>query len=74
MDEVHENPHLSILITKRGKLVGQLTTPPEGLTLTGPTVRIDAQASGDGSDPQTISPAISEGHRKKKKDKKKKHK
>jgi antitoxin (DNA-binding transcriptional repressor) of toxin-antitoxin stability system len=74
MDEVYENRNLSILITKRGKPVGQLTAPPQGLTLTGPTVHIHAPAAVDSAERQTESPAATEGHRKKKKDKKKKHK
>lgn len=64
LDEVHENRNLSIIVTKRGKPVGQLMCPPEGIELTGPTViSLQAQAT-----------AAFEEHRKKKKDKKKKHK
>jgi hypothetical protein len=42
LDEVYENRNLSILVTKRGKLVGQLIGPPEGVTLSGPTIREDS--------------------------------
>jgi hypothetical protein len=38
LDEVHKNRNLSIIVTKRGKPIGQLIGPPEGIRLTGPTV------------------------------------
>jgi antitoxin (DNA-binding transcriptional repressor) of toxin-antitoxin stability system len=41
MDEVHENGTLTIILTKRGKPVAQMTAPPDGLKLSGPTVELD---------------------------------
>jgi hypothetical protein len=69
LDEVHENRTLSILVTKRGKLIGQLIGPPEGIKLSGPTIEEDTD-----SIPTLRADATVEEHRKKKKDKKKKHK
>ena len=74
LDEVLENRNLSIIVTKRGKPVGQLTGSPEGLKLSGPTVQLSAQAIDEISSPPAEASAVVEEHRKKKKDKKKKHK
>ena len=67
MDEVYENRNLTIIITKRGKPVAQMTAPPKALKLSGPTVEIRP-------DTYVKEPAIAatEKHRdKKRKDKKK---
>ena len=67
MDEVYENRNLTIIITKRGKPVAQMTAPAAGLKLSGPTVELDP-------DTYLKEPAITafEKHRdKKRKDKKK---
>lgn len=74
LDEVCENRNLSIIVTKRGKPVGQLIGSPEGLKLTGPTVQGSAQAIDEIPSLQAEASAVVEEHRKKKKDKKKKHK
>lgn len=74
MDEVYENRNLSIIVTKRGRPVGQLMGSPEGLRLTGPTVQVSSQAMDVVPTVQAEVSAVVEGHRKKKKDKKKKHK
>jgi len=71
LDEVYENKHLSILVTKRGKLIGQLIGPPEGIKLSGPTVQADADAIPS---LQAQATTAFEEHHKKKKDKKKKRK
>jgi len=71
LDEVYENRNLSILVTKRGKLIGQLIGPPEGIKLSGPTVEADTDVIPT---LQAEAGGYFEEHRKKKKDKKKKHK
>ena len=71
LDEVYENRNLSILVTKRGKLIGQLIGPPEGLKLSGPTVQLDTDAIPS---LQVQATTAFEEHHKKKKDKKKKRK
>ncbi len=68
MDEVLENPSLTLILTKRGKPVAQLTAPPAGLKLSGPVV-----------EPTPASPAVdlsasAEKPRKRKRKDKKKHK
>jgi len=76
MDEVYENRNLTIIITKRGKPVAQMSAPPEGLKLSGPTVEMDP----DTYDAAGVSPlngaslAAFEEHRKKKRKNKKKRK
>jgi hypothetical protein len=74
LDEVYENKNLAILVTKRGRLLGQLLAPPEGIKLTGPTVQEDTSAGGDISALQAEAREAFEEHRKKKKDKKKRKK
>jgi hypothetical protein len=74
LDEVDENKNLAILVTKRGKLLGQLIAPPEGLKLSGPTVLEDSYADGDIPALQAEARSAFEEHRKKKKDKKKRKK
>jgi hypothetical protein len=71
LNEVCDNRSLSILVTKRGKLIGQLIGPPEGVSLSGPTVQVDTDAIPGLQDRATT--AFEERH-KKKKDKKKKRK
>jgi hypothetical protein len=74
LDEVYENRNLAILVTKRGKLIGQLIGPPQGITLSGPTVHKDDYPVGVVSTIQADARAAFEEHSKKKKDKKKKRK
>ncbi len=74
LDEVCENRNLSIIITKRGRPVGQLMGSPEGLQLTGPMVLMSAQTIHDVPTLHAEAGATVEAHRKKKRDKKKKHK
>lgn len=74
LDEVDENRNLSIIITKRGKPVGQLSGSPEGLKLTGPTVQVGSQKLDDEPIVMLKASAAVAEQRKKKKDKKKKHK
>jgi len=76
MDEVYENRNLTIIITKRGKPVAQMTAPPSGIKLSGPTIELDPESYAV-SVVSSLSAAATEAfeeHRKKKKDKKKKHK
>ncbi len=68
LDEVYENRNLSIIVTKHGKPVGQLIGPPEGITLTGPSVQLESEALPS---LQAAATAAFEEHRKKKKHKKK---
>jgi hypothetical protein len=71
LEEVYENRNLSLLVTKRGKLVGQLIGPPEGIKLSGPTVEADIDIIPTLQ--AEAKSAVGE-HRKRKKAKKKKHK
>lgn len=72
MDEVYENENLSVLVTKRGKLIAELAGPREGIKLSGPTVEA-AEADMLPALQARMTEAFEE-HRKKKKAKKKKHK
>jgi hypothetical protein len=74
LDEVHKNRNLSIIVTKRGKPIGQLIGPPEGIRLTGPTVVAEDISPDTIKLLQAEAKVAFEEHRKKKKDKKKKHK
>ncbi|QMV18788.1 hypothetical protein GOB94_08910 [Granulicella sp. 5B5] len=76
MDEVYANRNLTIIVTKRGKPVMQMSAPPEGLTLSGPTVELepDTYVAAQVTALQAEATATFEQGRKKKKDKKKKHK
>jgi hypothetical protein len=76
MDEVYENRNLTIIITKRGKPVAQMTAPPEGIKLSGPTVELyhDTYAVARVSALDGAASAAFEEHRKKKRKDKKKHK
>ncbi len=73
LDEVCEKRDLSIIVTKRGRPVGQLTGSPEGLKISGPTVHVSAQSIDDVPILQAEA-STSEERRKKKKHKKNKHK
>ena len=68
MDEVLKKPTLTLIITKRGKPVAQLTAPPDGLKLSGPVVEL-APTTG-----AVDLSASAEKPRKKKHKDKKKHK
>jgi antitoxin (DNA-binding transcriptional repressor) of toxin-antitoxin stability system len=73
MDEVLENRTLTVIITKRGKPVAQLTAPPAGIKLSEPVVElIPTTHAADVSSLQ--SSAATERPRKKKRKDKKKHK
>jgi hypothetical protein len=74
LDEVYENRNLSIIVTKRGKPIGQLIAPPDGLKLIGPTVQVETYNGDTLSDIKAHTKAAFEEDRKKKKEKKKKHK
>ena len=76
MDEVYENKNLTIIITKRGKPVAQMTAPPEGIKLSGPTVELypDTYAVATVSSLDDAASAAFEEHRKKKRKDKKKRK
>jgi hypothetical protein len=74
LDEVYANKNLAILVTKRGKLLGQLIAPPENIKLSGPTVLEDLYADGDIPALQAEARAAFAEHRKKKKDRKKRKK
>jgi antitoxin (DNA-binding transcriptional repressor) of toxin-antitoxin stability system len=67
MDEVYENIDLTIIITKRGKPVAQMTAPPTGLKLSGPTVELHT----DTYLKEPASTAFEKHRDKKRKDKKK---
>ena len=68
MDEVLETPTLTLIITKRGKPVAQLTAPPNGLKLSGPVVELAPTT-------KAIDLSVSaEKPRKRKRKDKKKHK
>jgi antitoxin (DNA-binding transcriptional repressor) of toxin-antitoxin stability system len=74
MDAVYENRNLTIVITKRGKPVAQMTAPPEGIKLSGPTVEFypDTYAVARVSPLDGAAlPAFEEHRKKKRKDKKK---
>jgi hypothetical protein len=76
MDEVYENRNLTIIVTKRGKPVAQMTAPPEGLKLSGPTVELypDTYAVARVSSLDGAASAAFEEHRKKKRKDKRKRK
>ena len=69
LDEICENRNLTLIVTKRGKPVGELTAPPKDLTLGGPTVTLEG-------DQATETGITAERHpeKKKKKNKSKKRK
>jgi antitoxin (DNA-binding transcriptional repressor) of toxin-antitoxin stability system len=68
MDEASKNKELTLIITKRGKPVAQLTAPPEGLKLSGPTVELHPAAAP--VDLHASAPT-EKPHKRKRKDKKK---
>src|SRR5665213_2600890 len=73
MDEVYENGNLTIIITKRGKPVAQMSAPPEGIKLSGPTVELYPDTYAVAKVPALDGAALAafQDHRKKKrKDKK----
>lgn len=67
MDEVLAHPGLTLVITKRGKPVAQLTAPPAGLKMTGPTATLAAEPARI----PRLDAAAEEPQRKKRKGKKK---
>jgi antitoxin (DNA-binding transcriptional repressor) of toxin-antitoxin stability system len=69
MEEVAENPGLHLIITKRSKPVAQLTAPPIGLKLTGPTANL---VTPEEPTPVPQQSPAKEPHGKKRKGKKKK--
>ena len=74
MDEVYEKRNLTIIITKRGKPVAQMTAPPAGIKLSDPTVELHSDtyaASVLFSLKQPASTAFEKHRDKKRKDKKK---
>jgi antitoxin (DNA-binding transcriptional repressor) of toxin-antitoxin stability system len=76
MDEVSEKRNLTIIITKRGRPVAQMSAPPAGLKLSGPTVEMlpDTYAAAIVSPLDGPASAAFEQHRHKKHKGKKKRK
>jgi antitoxin (DNA-binding transcriptional repressor) of toxin-antitoxin stability system len=72
IDEVHADRSLTLIITKRGKPLAQLTAPPLGIEISAPQVLPSIEASKASSNKAT-SEAVAE-HGKKRKGKKKKKK
>jgi hypothetical protein len=72
LDEVYENRNLSILVTKRGKLIGQLIGPPKDIKLSGPIVQ--TVPAPDIPVPKAEAEGTVEEHGRNKDKKKKKHK
>jgi antitoxin (DNA-binding transcriptional repressor) of toxin-antitoxin stability system len=71
MAEVLENRTLTLIITKRGKPVAQMTAPPDGLKLSGPVVELDSAIRPADLSSLQASAAVEKPRKKKRKDKKK---
>jgi hypothetical protein len=73
IDEVNADRNLTLIITKRGKPLAQLSAPPLGLELSGPQVLPSIEASASPASTKA-APKTVEEHSKKHKGKKKKKK